>query len=227
MRMLEWIVSSKMPKAIVFDLDGTLLDTLEDIAISANFALKTLGFKEEEVAKYRYFVGEGVIKLFENIFAASPQRDEVIARAVSLFESHYAKQFYQNTQLYEGVSKMLTFFQKRGFKMAILSNKPDSFTKMCVLKYLRTWEFEAVFGAREGIPKKPHPQGALDLAEVLHVKPEACYYLGDTMIDMQTAMRAGMIPIGALWGFRDEDELRLHGAQFLAKTPSEVIKLLA
>lgn len=227
MRMLEWIVNSKMPKAIVFDLDGTLLDTLDDIAISANFALKTLGFKEEEVLKYRYFVGEGVIKLFENIFATSPQSDEVISQAVALFESHYAKQFNQNTKLYEGVSKMLTFLQKRGFKMAILSNKPDSFTKMCALKYLRTWQFEVVFGAREGIPKKPHPQGALDVAEALHVKPEACYYLGDTMIDMQTATGAGMISIGALWGFRDEEELVFHGAQFLAKTPSEVIKLLA
>lgn len=227
MRMLEWIVNSKMPKAIVFDLDGTLLDTLDDIAISANFALKTLGFKEEEVLKYRYFVGEGVIKLFENIFASSPQSDEVISKAVALFESHYAKQFHQNTKLYEGVSKMLTFLQKRGFKMAILSNKPDSFTKMCALKYLRAWHFEVVFGAREGIPKKPHPQGALDVAEALHVKPEACYYLGDTMIDMQTATGAGMISIGALWGFRDEEELVFHGAQFLAKTPSEVIKLLA
>lgn len=227
MRMLEWIVNSKMPKAIVFDLDGTLLDTLDDIAISANFALKTLGFKEEEVLKYRYFVGEGVIKLFENIFASSPQSDEVISQAVALFESHYAKQFHQNTKLYEGVSKMLTFLQKRGFKMAILSNKPDSFTKMCALKYLRAWHFEVVFGAREGIPKKPHPQGALDVAEALHVKPEACYYLGDTMIDMQTATGAGMISIGALWGFRDEEELAFHGAQFLAKTPSEVIKLLA
>lgn len=216
-----------MPKAIVFDLDGTLLDTLEDIAISANFALKTLEFKEEEVSKYRYFVGEGVIKLFENIFASHPQSDEVISRAVALFESHYAVQFYKNTKLYDGVSKMLTFLQKRGFKMAILSNKPDSFTKMCVFKYLRKWEFEAVFGAREGIPRKPHPQGALDVAEALHVSPHECYYLGDTMIDMQTASGAGMISIGALWGFRDEEELRLHGAQFLAKTPSEVIKLLA
>ncbi|AFL69326.1 HAD family hydrolase [Sulfurospirillum barnesii] len=219
-------VKINMKKVIVFDLDGTLLDTLEDIAISANFALKSLGFQAEEHDKYRYFVGEGVFKLFENIFASNPQEKETIQKAVGLFESHYTKQFHQNTTLYEGVSKMLTFLHARGFKMAILSNKPDSFTKMCAVKYLRQWDFEVVFGVREGVPRKPDPSAALEICELLHVKPEACYYLGDTMIDMQTANRAGMIALGALWGFRDEAELREHGAKYLLKTPSEVIKLL-
>jgi len=221
------VVSVRMNQAIIFDLDGTLLDTLEDIAISANFALTTLGYQAHESEKYRYFVGEGVFKLFENIFASNPQTQETIQKAVALFESHYAKQFNQNTKLYDGISKMLTFLQKRGFKMAILSNKPDSFTKLCAIKYLREWKFDVVYGAREGIPRKPHPKGALDIVDILHVKPDVCYYLGDTMIDMQTANSAGMIALGALWGFREEAELREHGAQHLVKTPSEVIKLLA
>lgn len=216
-----------MAKTIIFDLDGTLLDTLEDIAISANFALVTLGFKAEDILKYRYFVGEGVFKLFENIFASNPQNEETIHKAVHLFEEHYATQFSQNTKLYEGVSKMLSFLQKRGYTMAILSNKPDSFTKMCAFKYLRKWNFAVVYGARDGVPKKPHPQGALDIAESLHVKPDECFYLGDTSTDMMTANRAGMIAIGALWGFRDEAELLENGAKYLAKEPSDVIKLLS
>lgn len=216
-----------MNKTIIFDLDGTLLDTLEDIAISANFALTTLGFKAEETLKYRYFVGEGVFKLFENIFASNPQSEQTIQKAVLLFEEHYVQQFSKNTKLYEGVSKMLSFLQKRGYTMAILSNKPDGFTKMCVFKYLRKWKFEVVYGAREGVPRKPHPQGALDIAESLHVKPHECFYLGDTSIDMVTATSAGMIAIGALWGFRDEDELLENGAKHIVKDPSEVIKLLA
>lgn len=220
-------VSANMNKAIIFDLDGTLLDTLEDIAISANFALTTLGFNAEATEKYRYFVGEGVFKLFENIFSQTPQTQDVIQQAVSLFESHYSKQFNQNTKLYDGVSKMLTFLQTRGFKMAILSNKPDSFTKMCAVKYLRSWNFDVVFGAREGVPRKPHPKGALDISALLDIAPDRCYYLGDTMIDMQTANNAGMIALGALWGFREENELREHGAKYLIKSPSEVIKLLA
>lgn len=225
--MQAWTANFKMQKAIVFDLDGTLLDTLEDIAISANHALVTLGFEAQEISKYRYFVGEGVVKLFENIFSPNPQSPELLQQAVNLFEVHYAKQFQQTTKLYDGISKLLTFCQARGLKMAVLSNKPDSFTKKCVLKYLRQWHFEAVFGARENVPRKPHPQGAFDVAEVLHVNPDECYYLGDTMIDMQTANGSGMIAIGALWGFRDEEELRTHGARYLAKTPLDVIKLLS
>ncbi len=216
-----------MNRTIIFDLDGTLLDTLEDIAISANFALTSLGFKQEPKDAYRYYVGEGVFKLFENIFANDPQSEETIQKAVALFEEHYAKQFYQNTKLYDGISKMLTFLQKRGFKMAILSNKPDSFTKMCALKYLRAWHFDVVFGARKEVPRKPDPTSALEIAQLLHVKVEECFYLGDTMIDMQTANRAGAIALGALWGFRDAEELQKHGAKYLLNSPSEVIKLLA
>lgn len=214
-------------KAIIFDLDGTLLDTLEDIAISANEALLQLGFTPEPKEAYRYHVGEGVVKLFENVFSVSPQPSETVQKAVVLFESHYAKQFDAHTKLYEGISKLLTFLQKRGVKMAILSNKPDSFTKKCALKYLRTWKFDVVFGAREGIPKKPDPITALEIAEILHVSPKECLYLGDTKTDMLTANRAGMTALGALWGFRDAEELRSHGARYLIASPSEVIKLFA
>lgn len=226
-KVMVQTASASMSRVIIFDLDGTLLDTLEDIAISANFALTTLGFDAQPTYKYRYFVGEGVFKLFENIFATNPQNQETIHKAVTLFESYYAQQFNQNTKLYDGIRKMLSFLQKRRFKLAILSNKPDSFTKLCAIKYLREWKFDVVYGAREGVPRKPHPKGALDIVELLGVKPEECYYLGDTMIDMQTANSAGMIALGALWGFREEAELREHGAEYVMKTPSEVIKLLA
>ncbi len=216
-----------MSKAIIFDLDGTLLNTLEDIAISVNFALDSLGFQTYEVDRYRYFVGEGAKKLFENIFASNPQPESTIKEAVRLFEEHYAKQFNQNTKLYEGVSKMLTFLQKRGFKMAILSNKPDSFTKMCAIKYLRKWQFDAVYGIRDEVPRKPHPQGALEIAKILEVEPSECYFLGDTMIDMITANSANMIALGALWGFRDEAELRKYGCKFTFKEPSDLILFFA
>ena len=216
-----------MAKCIIFDLDGTLLDTLEDIAISANFALTSLGFQAEEMQNYRYYVGEGVVKLFENIFASHPQSEETINQAVTLFEKHYTKQFFHHTKPYEGVSKMLTFFKKRGFKMAILSNKPDSFTKMCALKYFRQWQFDAVFGSRKDVSRKPDPYTALEIATSLSIELSECYFLGDTLIDMKTANAANMVALGALWGFRDEDELRRYGARDVFKSPSEVIKYFA
>lgn len=225
--MWERTVKSKMNKAIIFDLDGTLLDTLEDIAISANYALNELGFVQEPTDKFRYFAGEGVVKLFENIFSSNPQSQETIQKAVHLFETHYAMQFSQNTKLFEGISKMLSFLQKKGYKMAILSNKPDSFTKMCVFKYLRKWNFQRVYGQREGIARKPHPDGALDIAKALHVKPQECFFVGDTCIDMLTATQAGMIAVGVLWGFRDKEELLQNGAQHIVQSPQEAIKLFA
>lgn len=222
---LKALILGREMKAVIFDLDGTLLDTLKDIALSVNHVLQSLGREEIPIDKYRYLVGEGALALMKN---AMPDADESLhVKALELFEKHYALQFDKNTKMYEGISKMLTFFSARGYKMAVLSNKPDSFTKKCVLKYLRNWKFDAVFGVRQGVPKKPHPQGVYDILEILGVKPEKCLYVGDTSIDMITAKSANIPSIGVLWGFRDKEELLAHGAKYIVKTPNELIKLVA
>lgn len=213
-----------MNRAVIFDLDGTLLDTLKDIALSVNYVLEVLGKEPIEIEKYRYLVGEGALALMKNAMPDATQALHV--EALKLFEEHYATQFDKNTKMYEDINKMLTFFSARGYKMAVLSNKPDSFTKKCVFKYLRNWKFEAVFGVRENVPKKPDPQGVYDILEILHVKPQECLYVGDTSIDMLTAASANLTSIGVLWGFRDEEELVSHGAKYIAKNPTELIKLV-
>ncbi|MCF6173395.1 MAG: HAD hydrolase-like protein [Campylobacteraceae bacterium] len=146
---------------IIFDLDGTLLDTLEDIAISTNLVLKKFGKPPIPVQDYRYLVGEGALKLMQDILPDASE--EEIKEALALYEKIYAKRYDENTKLYDGISKLLTFLQKRGFKMAILSNKPNSFTKLCAIKYLKKWNFEAVYGIREDIPRKPDPAGAIEI----------------------------------------------------------------
>ncbi|MDD3324463.1 MAG: HAD family hydrolase [Sulfurospirillaceae bacterium] len=213
-------------KAVIFDLDGTLLDTLKDIAISANYALKQCGFEAKNIQSYRYFVGEGVVRLFENALEDKKPSSQTIHMLVDIFEEHYAKQYAQNTVLYEDISKLLTYLQAVGFKMAILSNKPDGFTKKCAYKYLRSWTFEAVYGQREGVERKPSPQGAQAIANELSVTCEECLYFGDTSIDMITANNAGMTPIGVLWGFRTRDELIGTGAKFIVSSPKDAIKLI-
>ena len=212
-------------KAIIFDLDGTLLDTLEDIAISANYVLSKYQKEPIEVEEYRYHVGNGVLKLMQNIL---PQEsEESIKNALSIFEKHYATQYDKNTKLYDGIAKLLTFLQKRGFKMAILSNKPDSFTKLCALKYLKNWKFEAIYGIREGVKRKPDPAGALEIMKELDVEPSECLYMGDTKTDMITAKKSNIDSIGVLWGFRDRDELEQNGATYTASSPAEAIKLIS
>jgi len=212
-------------KVIIFDLDGTLLDTLEDIAISVNYVLSKYKKEPIEVEKYRYLVGSGALKLIQDVL---PQEsEESIKNALSIFEKHYATQYDKNTKLYDGIAKLLTFLQKRGVKMAILSNKPDSFTKLCAIKYLRNWKFEAVYGIRDGVPRKPDPAGALEIMKELHVEPKECLYMGDTKTDMITAKSANIDSIGVLWGFRDKEELEQNGAKYIAISPSETIKMLS
>jgi phosphoglycolate phosphatase len=213
-----------MYKAVIFDLDGTLLDTLKDIAISANYVLEQFGKNPIEIQKYRYLVGSGALVLMQNILPEASEQEH--KNALDIFEKHYAKQFDLNTKAYENINKLLTFFQVRGYKMAVLSNKPNRFTKMCVMKYLKHWNFESVYGIREGIPKKPDPQGVFEILKELHVKPEETLFVGDTKIDMQTARNAGLCPIGVLWGFRERDELLEHGAKFIVENPNELVKLI-
>ncbi len=210
-------------RAIIFDLDGTLLDTLEDIAISANFVLASYGKKSIVLDDFRYLVGEGALKLMQNSLGVDKNEAQ---KALVLFEKHYANQYNQNTKLYDGIGKLLTFLKKKDFKMAILSNKPDSFTKLCGIKYLRNWDFDAVYGIREGVPRKPDASGAIEILKELHVEPRECLFMGDTKIDMITAKSAGIDSIGVLWGFRDRQELKENGAKYIVQTPMDAVKLI-
>ncbi len=211
-------------KGIIFDLDGTLLDTLEDIAISTNYVLEIFGKEPIAVKDYRYLVGEGALKLIKDVLPGASADD--IQRAFELYENHYATQYDKNTKLYDGISKLLTFLQKKGYRMSILSNKPNSFTKLCAVKYLRDWKFEAVYGIREGIPRKPDAAGAFEILKELNLKPQEVLFMGDTKIDMITAKNADIESIGVLWGFRDRLELEKNGAIHIVKTPTEAIKLI-
>ena len=210
-------------RGIIFDLDGTLLDTLEDIAISVNYVLSL--YKKEPIAleKFRYLVGQGAFQLMQDALGVDENEAK---RALVEFEKHYGVQYSKNTKLYNGIGKLLSFLQKRGYKMAILSNKPDSFTKLCAIKYLRDWKFEAVYGIREGVARKPDGEGAFEILKELKLKPQECLFMGDTKIDMITAKNADMDSIGVLWGFRDRDELEQNGAKYIVQTPSDAIKLL-
>ncbi len=213
-----------MYKAVIFDLDGTLLDTLEDIAISCNYVLEQFKKSPLPIEDYKLIVGQGAAQLFKDLLPNLSEDEQV--EALEIFEKHYAKQFDKHTKIYTDISKVLTFLQVRGIRIAVLSNKPNSFTKKCVIKYLQDWNFEAVYGIREGIPKKPNKVGVIEILKELHLDASEAIFIGDTKVDMQTAKNANMTSIGVLWGFRDRDELEKNGADYIVETPVDLVKLL-
>lgn len=213
-------------KAVVFDLDGTLLDTLEDLADSMNSVLVAHNYPAHEVEKYKYFVGDGMRTLVQRTFPEGKKDDENVEAGLTAMKEEYARRWNNKTRPYVGITEMLNGLTAGGIKLSVLSNKADHFTKLMVGKLLPDWHFDLVFGERQGIPKKPDPAGALEIAEALGIPPEECLYLGDTGVDMKTAVSAGMYPLGVLWGFRKAEELVENGARILIADPVTLLDLL-
>lgn len=215
-------------QGVIFDLDGTLLDSLTDIADCANEALEKMGFPIHPVADYRYFVGDGVRTLMERILPENARKDpQALAQTLQLYVDAYAVGWDRKTRPYPGIPELLDTLTARGVKKAVFSNKPAECTARCVEKLLASWTFEEVVGQKDGvIPKKPDPAGGLWIMERWGAKPEEILYVGDTATDMETAQNAGFVSVGVTWGFRPEEELRDAGARFIIHLPMELAPLL-
>lgn len=213
-------------EAVIFDLDGTLLDTIEDLTDSMNIALNHFGFPGHDAETCKKFVGDGV-EMFA--FRALPEnnRDQAtVAECVALMRQEYTKRWANKTRPYSGIPQLLDGLTSRNLEMAILSNKPHDSTKEMVAALLSKWRFNPVAGAQPSVPKKPDPTLAIQISQQLRVPPEKFLYLGDTGTDMLTAQAANMFAVGVLWGFRTAEELKASGAQLLVEHPREVLKLL-
>lgn len=213
-------------KGVIFDLDGTLLDTLEDLADSMNMVLARMGLSGHDLEAYKFFVGDGVEMLVRRALPITHLDDTTVARSVAEMREEYGRRWWLKTRPYEGVPELLDGLKEKGVKMAILSNKPDDFAKMTSKRLLPHGRFDLVLGERPGIARKPDPAGALEVAECLGLPPEAFIYVGDTGTDMQTAVAAAMFPVGALWGFRPAGELMANGARALIRRPLELLDLI-
>ncbi|MCK5438516.1 MAG: HAD family hydrolase [Gemmatimonadetes bacterium] len=211
-------------RAVIFDLDGTLADTLSDIAEAMNRALEAHDLPTLEPDAYRTLVGEGVERLVKR--AVPTDRPELIGPVLDDLKRYYTEHMLDRTTAYSGIPELLDRLTERQIPMAIVSNKPEPATRWMVERMFDRWHFAAVVGGTDGVPLKPDPTAVLKIAGDLGIEPLACVYLGDTMIDMQTAVAAGMYPVGALWGFRDRDELLAHGAKALVTEPLDLLALL-
>ncbi len=213
-------------KAVLFDLDGTLLDTLEDIADSANRVLAGRGFPSHPTNAYREAVGQGARQLIINILPDANRDPDTIRICLDAFLRDYGQNWKRKTKLYAGVTELLDALKTRGIKMAVLSNKPAEFTVKCIHELLAGWTFDAVIGASDDMPSKPDPTGAFEIAGRLKIPPEEFLFVGDSGIDMRTAVAARMFAVGALWGFRGREELLREGADVLLDHPREILRLL-
>ncbi len=215
-----------MFKAVLFDLDGTLLYTLKDVADAMNKALVHFGFPPHPVDAYKYFIGESVETEAQRALPESARDPEFVRKVAAYSEEIYDKCWGDNTHPYPGIPELLTELPRRGLSLVILSNKNDRFTKVMVEKILSQWQFKIVQGALPNVPLKPDPIMALQIAKKLRIPPEQFLYLGDTSTDMKTAISSGMFPAGCLWGYRAADELLESGAKVLIDNPLDVLKLL-
>jgi len=207
---------------VLFDLDGTLIDSLEDIGRAANWALAERGFPTHPVAAYARMVGEGVERLAERALPPGHRDADTLARWVALYRAQYARHETEHTRPYAGIPELLDALTARAVPFAVLSNKPDDAAQRLVATLLGRWRFAVVRGARPGVPKKPDPAAARAIATELGIAPGEWAYLGDTDTDIRTARGAGMIAIGVAWGFRP-DELVAAGALAVMQTPQELL----
>ena len=213
-------------KAVLFDLDGTLIDTVDDIGDAANRVLSNRKFPTHSISTYRLFIGEGVRMLFTRALPEEDRNQDLITTCLKEFIEDYRYNYNVKTKLYDGVPELLDMLTQRGLKLAILSNKPHPITKDCVAFFLSQWDFNVVLGQHDSIPRKPDPQGALEVAQRLAILPSKFIYLGDTAIDMKTAVSAGMFPVGVLWGFRPLEELMKNGARIVIDEPMQLMDVI-
>lgn len=211
-------------RAVLFDLDGTLVDSLEDIGSSVNVVLKEHGFSVHSLERYRSLVGDGISALVEKaVPPGEARRPENVSRLVARLREVYAARATVCTRPYEGVAELLDALGARGLAVGVLSNKPHDLTVQLVRSLLSMWPFAPVLGDCAARGRKPDPAGALEAAAAFGLAPQQVLYVGDTPTDIRTARAAGMPFVAAAWGFRDAEELAREGATRIAATPLDIL----
>ena len=215
-----------MKKLVIFDLDGTLLNTIADLAAATNQALQYYGYPTHEMEAYRFFVGNGINKLFERALPEGERTEENVLKIRSQFIPYYDEHNADLSRPYPGISELLKTLQQQGIMIAVASNKYQAATRKLIAHYFPEINFVEVLGQREGIPAKPDPSIINEIMTKAGGKQEDILYVGDSNVDMQTAHHAGVTAIGVAWGFRPRTELEaLHPAHIIEKA-EELLPLL-
>lgn len=212
-------------KTVIFDLDGTLLYTLEDLKDSVNFALSKFNYPKKNLEEIRNFVGNGVKVLME-LSIPQGKNNENFNECLAIFKTHYAQNMYNKTKPYDGIIEMLENLQQQGFRTAVVSNKFDLATKELCKKYFAE-KIEIAIGESENIRKKPAPDSIFKVMEILNSNKNSTYFVGDSEVDIQTAQNANIKCISVTWGYKDKEFLLKNGAKFLANSPKEILEIIS
>ena len=217
-----------MKKLCIFDLDGTLIDSLEDLAEAMHHAIARQGFAVHSTDRYRMMVGSGLSVLTDRAAGAPDSRytDAVKQEIVADFNQYYTRHCLDHTKPYPGIPALLEELNRRSIAFAVNSNKPDAFSNRIVSALIPKAPFSFVWGKREGCERKPSPDGALGIMQGLGFRPEETVYIGDSDVDVYTAANAGISFCGVRWGFRSPQELIAAGAVHLAESPEELLQLI-
>lgn len=215
-----------MKKLVIFDLDGTLLNTIADLAAATNIALRHYGFPEHEEKEYNLFVGNGINKLFERALPEEHRTEENIMKIRSQFVPYYDMHNADLSRPYCGVTDVLKELQNRGVKLAIASNKYQSATTKLVKEFFPEIEFSVVLGQREGVPSKPDPTIVNEISAATGISKEDIAYVGDSCVDMETGRNAGVETIGVSWGFRPRKELESYNPAFIVDNSNQLMEYL-
>lgn len=213
-------------KALLFDLDGTLINSLADLASAINRMLALKGYPQRALALFPKFIGEGMNKLVERALPEDARDPATIAECLAEYMRQYDQCWHEQTEVYEGLHEVIAAAQAKGLRVGCISNKGHRFTQLCCAHFFPDVKWDVVFGQREGVPRKPDPAAAHEAAALLGLTTADCAYVGDSGIDMEFATRAGMLSVGVTWGFRSEAELQENGAKLLFSQPHQLRSLL-
>ena len=214
-----------MYRCVIFDLDGTLLNTLDDLADAGNYALEQLGFRTHGIEEYKYFVGNGIPKLIQRILPMGSDRD-LCDKAHRLFLEYYSYHSTDKTKPYDGICSLLSKLKTDGVKTGVATNKDHRFSEKLVHTFFDDM-IQVVCGRKDGTPKKPDPFSVNYIIEQLRAEKRETLYVGDSNVDIEAAHNAGLDSCGVLWGFRTEAELRESGAYYIAKSPNELYQIVS
>lgn len=212
-----------MKSLLIFDLDGTLLDTVADLAASTNYALSQCGFSTHNTGAYKFFVGNGINKLFERALPEGEKTQENIFQVRQHFLEYYGTHNADLTTPYPGMVDLLQSLQAAGIKLAVASNKYQKGTEKLIKHFFSDIHFVAVFGQRESVPAKPDPTIVMDILDIAKVEKRNVLYVGDSGVDMQTAQNSGIDALGVTWGFRPRTELQALSPKYIVDQPSEIL----